>query len=34
MAMTEFLAEHWILIYGLFMWYMGYVLGYIHRKRR
>lgn len=31
--MTKFLAEHWILIYGLFMWGLGSVFGYIEGKR-
>ena len=32
--MTEFLAEHWILIYGLFMWALGSIFGYFNGKRR
>ena len=33
-AMNEFLAEHWVMIYGMFMWGMGYIAGYLNRKRR
>jgi hypothetical protein len=33
-AMTEFLAEHWILIYGLFMWALGSIFGYFNGKGR
>jgi hypothetical protein len=31
--MKEFLSEHWVLVYGLFMFAMGEVAGYIKGKR-
>lgn len=31
--MKEFLSEHWILIYGLFMYAMGFFSGYFNGKR-
>ena len=31
--MTEFLEEHWVIFYGLFVWLMGYVLGYKHGRK-
>ena len=31
--MSEFLAEHWILIYGLSTWAIGWVSGYFTGRR-
>ena len=31
--MKEFISEHWILIYGLFMFAMGEAVEYIKGKR-
>lgn len=30
--MKEFLTEHWILIYGLFIYAMGFLNGYFNGK--
>ena len=32
--MKEFLSEHWILIYGLFMYAMGILSGYFFNGKR
>ena len=32
--MKEFLTEHWILIYGLFIYAMGFFNGYFNGKRK
>ena len=29
-GMAEIIAEHWIMLLGLFCWIMGYALGYKH----
>lgn len=31
--MTEFLAEHWLLVFALFMYAMGFLNGYLNGKR-
>lgn len=31
--MKEFLTEHWLLVFGLIMYAMGYLNGYLARKR-
>ena len=31
--MIEFLSQHWVLIYGLFMWSIGSLFGYFNGTR-
>jgi hypothetical protein len=31
--LKEFLAEHWLLVFALFMYAMGFINGYLSRKR-
>ena len=31
--MKEFLSEHWILLFALFVYVMGFLNGYINGKR-
>ena len=31
--MKEFLTEHWLLIFALFMYAMGFLNGYLNGKR-
>lgn len=31
--MKEFLTEHWLLIFALFIYAMGFLNGYMERKR-
>lgn len=31
--MKEFLAEHWLLVFALFMYSMGFLIGYLNGKR-
>lgn len=31
--MIEFLAEHWLLVFALFMYVMGFLNGYFNGKR-
>lgn len=32
--MKEFLTEHWLLIFALFIYISGYINGYLHGKRK
>lgn len=31
--MKEFLTEHWLLVFALFMYAMGFLNGYLNEKR-
>ena len=31
--MIKFMSEHWVIIYGMFMFGMGELVGYIRGKR-
>jgi hypothetical protein len=31
--MKDILAEHWLLVFALFMYFMGFISGYLSRKR-
>lgn len=34
MSVNEFMSEHWVLIYGLLLFLLGNIAGYLRGKRR